>query len=46
MKKNYCHECIYFKYVDGDGLGYCMLMEAADVDIHDLACVEVQEKEE
>lgn len=42
--KNYCSECIFFKYEDSDGFGWCELWEECDVNCKDEACVEFQEK--
>ena len=45
MKKRYCSDCRFFKYEDAEGYGYCDLMEAADVNCEDEACVGFEEKE-
>lgn len=37
--KEHCGECKYLKYVDGDGLGYCELLQECDVCVTDEACV-------
>lgn len=46
MKKNRCGQCEYLKYTDAEGLGWCSLLEEADVDVKDEACVEFEEREE
>ena len=43
MKKRYCSECKFFKYEDSEGLGWCELLEEADVSCEDEACVEFEE---
>lgn len=35
MKKRYCSECVFFKFEDSEGLGWCELLEEA--------CVEFEE---
>lgn len=45
MKKRYCSECKFFKYEDAEGLGWCELIEEADVERMDEACVEFEENE-
>lgn len=36
-KKRYCNECAFFKYEDWEGLGWCELLEEADVSCDDEA---------
>ena len=43
--KEHCGECKFLKFVDGDGMGYCDLLEEADVCVTDEACVEFIEDE-
>ena len=43
MKKRYCSECVFFKFEDSEGLGFCELLEEADVSCEDEACVEFEE---
>lgn len=45
MKKKYCGDCIFLKYVDVCGDGYCEQLEEADVNVSDEACVLIEEKE-
>lgn len=45
MKKKYCGDCIFLKYVDVCGDGYCEQPEEADVNVNDEACVLIEEKE-
>ena len=45
-KKQYCGECKYLKYEDAEGYGWCELMEEADVNVQDEACVHMEEKKE
>ena len=42
MKKQYCGQCIHFRYEDSDGLGWCELWETADTSCEDEACVEFE----
>lgn len=42
--KCYCKNCIFFKYEDSEGYGYCDQWEEADVQAEDEACVEYQEE--
>ena len=44
-KKRYCNECAFFKYEDAEGYGWCELLEEADVNCKDEACVEFEESE-
>ena len=44
-KKKYCNECAFFKYEDAEGYGWCELLEEADVNCEDEACVEFEESE-
>ena len=44
-KKRYCGECKYLKYEDSYGDGWCSLLEEADVNTADEACVEFEESE-
>lgn len=43
IKKRYCSECVFFKFEDSEGLGWCELLEEADVSCEDEACVEFEE---
>ena len=44
MKRlKYCGKCIHFKYEDSEGYGWCDLLEEADVERTDEACVEYEE---
>lgn len=43
MKKRYFSECVFFKFEDSEGLGWCELLEEADVSCEDEACVEFEE---
>lgn len=45
MKKKYCGDCIFLKYVDVCGDGYCEQLEEADVNVNDEAYVLIEEKE-
>ena len=45
MKKKYCGECAFLKYVDMCGDGYCELLQEADVNVNDEASVLIEEKE-
>ena len=45
MKKKHCGDCIFLKYVDVCGDGYCELLQEADVNVNDEACVFIEEKE-
>ena len=45
MKKKHCGDCIFLKYVDVCGDGYCEQLEEADVNVNDEACVLIEEKE-
>lgn len=45
MKKRHCGECKYLKFEDSEGLGWCSLLEEADVSCDDEACVEFEESE-
>lgn len=45
MKKRYCSECRFFKFEDSEGFGWCDLLEEADVNVNDEACVLIEEKE-
>lgn len=36
-------ECVYFKFEDADGFGWCSLLEEADVNRQDEACCEFEE---
>ena len=38
-----CGKCIHFKYEDSEGYGWCDLLEEADVERTDKACVEYEE---
>lgn len=44
-KKRYCNECAFFKFEDAEGFGWCSLLEEADVNCKDAACVEFEESE-
>ena len=45
MKKRHCGECAFLKYEDAEGYGWCSLLEEADVNTADEACVEFEESE-
>lgn len=45
MKKKHCGDCIFLKYVDACGDGYCELLGETDVSVNDEACVEFEESE-
>ena len=45
MKKRYCGECVHLKFEDSEGYGWCDLLEEADVNCGDEACVEFEESE-
>ena len=45
MKKRYCGECVHWKFEDWEGYGWCDLLEEADVNCGDEACVEFEESE-
>lgn len=45
MKKKHCGDCIFLKYIDHLGDGYCELLQEADVNVNDEACVLIEEKE-
>lgn len=45
MKKKHCGDCIFLKYVDACGDGYCEQMEEADVNVNDEACVLIEGSE-
>ena len=45
MKKKYYGDCIFLKYVDVCGDGYCERLEESDVNVNDEACVLIEEKE-
>ena len=45
MKKKCCGDCIFLKYVDVCGDGYCEQLEEADVNVNEEACVLIEEKE-
>lgn len=45
-KKRYCGECKFLKYEDSYGDGWCSLLEEADVNTADEACVEFEEDEQ
>lgn len=45
IKKKHCGDCIFLKYVDVCGDGYCDQLEEADVNVNDEACVLIEEKE-
>ena len=44
-KKRCCKECAFFKYKDAEGYGWRELLEEADVNCEDEACVEFEESE-
>ena len=44
-KKDYCGECKYLKFEDAQGYGWCSLLEEADVNVKDEACVEFEDRE-
>ena len=44
-KERYCSECAFFKFEDAEGYGWCELLEEADVNVNDEACVLIEEKE-
>lgn len=44
-KKRFCGECVFLKYEDAEGYGWCELFEEADVNTADEACVEFEENE-
>lgn len=44
-KKDYCGECKYLKFEDAQGYGWCSLLEEADVNVKDEACVEFENRE-
>ena len=45
MEKKHCGDCIFLKYIDVCGDGYCDQLEEADVNVADEACVLIEEKE-
>lgn len=45
MKKRKCGECVFLKFVDAEGDGWCEQLEEADVNVGDEACVLMEEKE-
>lgn len=44
-KKEYCGECKFLKFEDAQGYGWCSLLEEADVNVKDEACVEFEDRE-